>query len=131
MNIPFPPGPYITTTTNNMIATKNRIKKHVNKKTVSKLKRKELEAVRMKAKHNAPGFPPNTCPYIDVTINMVTDMLDCYNRLREKGEHSPVIDDISQHAQDTLEYIRKANESLRDNSSYWYNKYKDLLRQHG
>ena len=107
--------------------TKNRIKKQL-KKTTGRLKRKDVESIRMKAKHNAPGFPPNTCPYIDVTINMVTDMLDAYNRLREKGEHSPVVDEISQHAQDTLEYVRKANESLRDNSSYWYNKYKDLLR---
>ena len=129
MSAPFPSGPYLTT--NNITArpmiTKNRIKKHL-KKTTGKLKRKEVESIRMKAKHNAPGFPPNTCPYIDVTINMVTDMLDAYNRLREKGEHSPVVDEISQHAQDTLEYVRKANESLRDNSSYWYSKYKDLLR---
>ena len=131
MSAPFSLGPYITNITkDHMIATKNRIKKHV-KRTSGKLKRKELEAIRMKAKHNAPGFPPNTCPYIDVTINMVTDMLDCYKRLNEKGEQSPVVDEISQHAQDTLEYIRKANESLRDNSSYWYHKYKDLLLARG
>ena len=122
----FPSGPYSTTndTTCNMIATKNRIKKKIKK---SKLNRKEIEDTRLKAKHNAPGFPNNTCPYIDVTINMVTDLLDCYNRLREKGEHSPVIDELAQHAQDTLEFVRKSNESLRDNSAYWYNKYIDLL----
>lgn len=107
-----------------MIAHKNRIKKPVKRNKANKA---ELEKIRTRAKFNAPGFPQNTCPYIDLTITAVMDLLDCYNRLNEKGEQSPTVDTLAQHAQDTLEYIRKSNESLRDNSGYWYNKYKQLL----
>ena len=89
--------------------------------------KKQKEAVRLKTKAASPGVPPNTCPYIDLTITMVQDMCEAYEKLRTKGEYNPVIDNLQQHAVDTLEYIRKCNETLRDNSSYWYNQYKDLL----
>lgn len=105
-----------------MIAKKtNRLKKQ------SKSKRKIKEQVRLSAKSNSPGVPANTCPYIDLVITMVGDLAEAYERLRTKGEHNPMVDQVQQHAVDTLEYIRKANETLRDNSAYWYNKYKDEL----
>ena len=89
--------------------------------------KKVKEAERMKRKAASPGVPPNSCPYIDLTITMVQDLCESYERLRTKGEHNPLVDNIQQHAVDTLEYIRKCNETLRDNSAYWYNQYKDTL----
>ena len=97
------------------------------KRNSAKLTKKQREQERMRDKSNSPGVPPNTCPYIDVTITMINDLSEAYERLRTKGEHNPVVDEIQQHAVDTLEYVRKANETLRDNSAYWYNKYKSLL----
>ena len=76
---------------------------------------------------HSPGVPPNTCPYIDMAKTIMDDMAAAYERLYEKGEHQPKFDDMKQLVDDQLEYIRRANECLRDNSAYWYNKYKDTL----
>ena len=102
-----------------MIATKNRIKKT--------LKKADKLQIRTQDKRNSPGVPPNTCPYIDMVKTAMDDMADAYERLYERGEHQPKFDDIKQLADDTIEYVRRANECLRDNSAYWYNKYKQLL----
>ena len=112
-----------------MIGTKvkrNRIKRR--KQGKKRLKQKSrIERERLNKKAQSPGVPPNTCPYIDVVQTMVTDLQNSYDRLREKGEYNPTVDNIAKHAQDTLELIRNANETLRDNSAYWYNKYKEQL----
>ena len=96
-------------------------------KRVSKKEQKEVE--RLQSKADSPGVPPNTCPYIDVVLTMVGDLQMSYDKLREKGEYNPMMDRLTQQAQDTLEYIRNCNETLRDNSAFWYNKYKDLLEK--
>ena len=98
-------------------------------KKAHKKRQKTLEATRLQSKADSPGVPPNTCPYIDNLINMVTDLQQAYERLREKGEYQPMTDRLSQHARDTLEYVRSCNETLRDNSAFWYNRYKDLLEK--
>jgi hypothetical protein len=113
--------PTIINNTNMIAKNTNRLKK------LSKSKRKLKEQTRLSAKSKSPGVPTNTCPYIDLAITMIGDLSEAYERLRTKGEHAPMIDEVQQHAIDTLEYIRKANETLRDNSAYWYNKYKDTL----
>jgi hypothetical protein len=104
-----------------MIASKNRI---TNKQRKS---RQDRERIRLDAKRHSPGVPPNTCPYIDMTKTIMDDLATAYERLYEKGEHQPKFDDMKQLADDMLEYIRRANECLRDNSAYWYNKYKQTL----
>lgn len=102
--------------------------KHVNRvKSVKKKNKKDREQTRLSDKRSSPGVPPNTCPYVDITKTIISDMAEAYERLYEKGEHQPKFDDMKQMADDTLEYIRRANECLRDNSAYWYNKYKQLL----
>ena len=93
------------------------------------MKKQQLERVRLQAKADSPGVPPNTCPYIDLVQNMITDLQGAYDRLRERGEHNPVVDDISKQATDLLEYIRRNNETLRDNSAYWYGQYKQQLKR--
>ena len=72
-------------------------------------------------------MPPNTCPYIDVLQTMIRDISEAYQKLYEKGEHSPVTDELETQANDMLEYIRKNNETLRDNSLYWYERFKEQL----
>ena len=99
----------------------NRIKK------TKKLSRKDRESIRLSDKRSSPGVPPNTCPYIDMTKTMIDDMAEAYERLYENGEAQPKFDEIKKMVDDTLEYIRRANECLRDNSLYWYDKYKQLL----
>ena len=106
-----------------MIASKTRIKQT---KTARK-NRQDKERERLDAKRHSPGVPPNSCPYIDMTKTIMDDMAAAYERLYEKGEHQPKFDDMKQLADDMLEYIRRANECLRDNSAYWYNKYKSNL----
>lgn len=112
-----------TSTNNTMIATKKRFK--TNKR--SKRSKRDREQERLQDKANSPGVPPNTCPYIDMVKTIMEDMSAAYERLREKGEYQPKFDDMKQLADDTIEYVRRANECLRDNSAYWYNKYKQLL----
>ena len=104
-----------------MIAKKNRITKQQRKN------RQDKERERLDAKRHSPGVPPNSCPYIDMTKTIIDDLAAAYERLYEKGEHQPKFDDMKQLADDMLEYIRRANECLRDNSAYWYNKYKANL----
>ena len=104
----------------------NRLKSK--KKKIQHTTKKQRELIRRSDKASSPGVPPNTCPYIDMTITMVGDLLDSYDRLHEKGDHNPVVDDIHKRAVDMLEYIRKNNETLRDNSLYWYNKYKKFIK---
>ena len=108
-------------TEHNMIATKQRFK------TSNKSSKRLKEQTRLEDKRNSPGVPPNTCPYIDMVKTCMDDMSAAYERLYERGEHQPKFDDIKQLADDTIEYVRRANECLRDNSSYWYNKYKEQL----
>ena len=104
-----------------VIASKTRITKQQRKN------RQDKERIRLDAKRHSPGVPPNSCPYIDMTKTIMDDMAAAYERLYEKGEHQPKFDDMKQLADDMLEYIRRANECLRDNSAYWYNKYKSQL----
>lgn len=104
-----------------MIAKKNRMTRLNGKKA------KEAERIRNKA--NSPGVPPNSCPYIDMVKTIVDDISAAYERLYEKGEHQPKMDDLKQLADDQLEYVRRANECLRDNSAYWYQQYKSLLNK--
>lgn len=108
-------------TKDTMIATKKRFK------TTNKQSKRLKEQTRLSDKRNSPGVPPNTCPYIDMVKTVMDDMAAAYERLYEKGEHQPKFDDMKQLADDTIEYVRRANECLRDNSAYWYNKYKEQL----
>lgn len=87
------------------------------------------EQLRMQDKANSPGVPPNSCPYIDLVITMTQDLQESYEKYRESGHHNPMVDDIAEQAKNMLEYIRRANETLRDNSAYWYDKYKDQLKK--
>jgi len=77
-----------------------------------------------KAKESAPGVPGDTCPYIDFVI-AVMDQLTAH----ESNELAPkeIRDKQFEVARETLEYIREANNTLRDSSHYWYSQYKKVV----
>tara|TARA_R110002110_G_scaffold135418_8_gene319490 strand:- start:339 stop:698 length:360 start_codon:yes stop_codon:yes gene_type:complete len=106
-----------------MIATSNRLPR-TEKKAVKKQK-KARKALRTKL--SAPGVPPITCPYIDEVIRVIKELEDGYEQLRTTSIPEPLFEKRAQLATDTLEYIRAANETLRDNSLYWYKQYKNKL----
>lgn len=94
----------------------------------SKKLSKKKEKIRLAEKANSPGVPPNTCPYIDLVITMIKDIAEAYDKLRVKGEHNPMVDKLEVQAVEMLDtYIRSANETLRDNSAFWYDSYKKNL----
>ena len=103
---------------------------HMNNNRMPGSKRaSKREQTRLGAKSASPGVPANTCPYIDMVITAIHDLSNSYERLRTKGEHNPMTEELCTVATDTLEYIRRNNETLRDNSAYWYGEYKSLLRK--
>ena len=106
----------------------NRVKNKQNKSKGQK--KRDRESKRLEDKRHSPGVPPNTCPYIDLTITMIKDIAEAYERLRTKGEHQPMVSKLEEQACDMLDtYVRSSNETLRDNSAYWYGKYKELLKK--
>tara|TARA_R110002167_G_scaffold8580_4_gene39257 strand:+ start:2860 stop:3324 length:465 start_codon:yes stop_codon:yes gene_type:complete len=109
------------------LPTAKRYEKSYEKIFKKKSNKHKTERKRLKSKKNSPGIPPNTCPYIDLVQTMIEDLSIAYDKLYTKGEHNPVVDKIESNAKELLEYIRTNNETLRDNSLYWYNKYKDNL----
>ena len=58
-------------------------KKHKHKNKSRGEKRRQREKQRLKCKAESPGVPANTCPYVDMTITIVTDLQNAYDRLRE------------------------------------------------
>lgn len=106
-------GPYQT------MPVKQKKKRNTNKRR---------EQIRAEAKSRSPGVPPNTCPYIDMVQTMIADLVMSYDDMRNNNHHNPLVENIGDRARDTLEYIRTANETLRDNSAYWYQLYKNSLR---
>jgi len=68
-------------------------------------------------KDKAPKVPPNTCPYINFVQEIIQDHF----------KHDDSVDELRKTTLlETLEYIRKANETLRDSSKYWYDQYKKV-----
>ena len=82
-------------------------------------------------KSNSPGVPPNSCPYIDMVITCVKDITQAYEDLEERGIKTPMVHCTSELANGLLEHLRHMNETLRDNSKYWYDEYKESTRKSG
>lgn len=76
---------------------------------------KDKRILDLKAK--APKVPPNTCPYINFVIEILEDHFKSDDSLDVLRKTTLI---------ETLEYVRKANETLRDSSKYWYDQYKKV-----
>ena len=97
------------------------------KKMKTKTKRGRVSKKRQKIndlKKSAPGVPTNTCPYIDHVIAMVEELRDMHDDYHQKGVQVPMFDRKVDLIKEHLEFVRSANETLRDNSLYWYNSLK-------
>ena len=108
-----------------MIDTKTIIK-HTAKKQRSRVTR---ELTRLDKKRNSPGVPPITCPYINLVQEMIDQLQNSYDELRDNNHHNPMTEDIAAEAKSILEVVRRMNETLRDNSAYWYKEYKILQKK--
>ncbi len=73
--------------------------------------------VKSKLDKKAPKLPTDTCMYINFAQDVLQDLYDDTDCKLLEGK----IKLINQ----TLEYVRGANESLRSNASFWRNKYMD------
>lgn len=68
-----------------------------------------------KIKNNAPEIPYNTCPYIDFVQEIIKEAID--------QTESVLVEKKLELADSILEYIRESNDSLRQSSMYWYQKF--------
>jgi len=91
-------------------------------KTMTRVSKKQKKI--NDTKKSAPGVPTNTCPYIDHAIAIIEELQDMHDELYQKGTKVPMFERKVDMLKNTLEYVRSANETLRDNSLYWYNSYK-------
>jgi hypothetical protein len=69
---------------------------------------------------NSPEIPTNTCPYIDFVQEIIKEAID--------ETDSNLLEEKLNLADSILEYIRNSNESLRQNSHYWYTKFKTKVK---
>jgi hypothetical protein len=67
-----------------------------------------------------PLIPENTCPYIDMIIEIMDHMVD-----QDNGAHR-----LSQAtaAKALLEHVRESNDKLRVASKHWYERAKKVKR---
>jgi hypothetical protein len=68
-----------------------------------------------KIKNNAPEIPYNTCPYIDFVQEIIKEAID--------QTESTLVEKKLELADSILEYIRESNDSLRQSSIYWHQKF--------
>ena len=71
-------------------------------------------------KRGAPELPTNTCPYIDFIKDIIEEIKD--------ETDSQLAKEKLELANNSLEYIRMSNESLRQSSHYWFIKFKNLFK---
>ena len=71
-------------------------------------------------KKGAPELPTNTCPYIDFIQDIIEEVKD--------ENDSQLVREKLELAKNALEYIRISNEQLRQNSFYWFNKFKNIFK---
>lgn len=73
--------------------------------------------VKSKLDKKAPKLPTDTCMYINFVQEVLQDLYDDTDCKLLEGKIKLM--------NETLEYVRGANESLRSNASFWRNKYID------
>lgn len=80
----------------------------------------------------AGAIPDNTCPLIDSVIGDIDNAIRLATRRVEQLDEAELrdrLDDIEREfrgTEDTLEKIRRANDTLRGLGHYWYQEYKWL-----
>tara|TARA_Y100000310_G_scaffold323383_1_gene383640 strand:+ start:1156 stop:1449 length:294 start_codon:yes stop_codon:yes gene_type:complete len=72
-------------------------------------------------KKNSPGVPPETCAYLDRIIEVVNDLSSLV-----RDEKKSVAEELNSLIQNEIDYVRAANDTLRNSSKYWYDNHKTL-----
>jgi hypothetical protein len=70
---------------------------------------------------NKPVVPEETCPYIDMAL----DLIDKSGEQEDKGWRLVQLE----LAKALIEYVRESNGQLRANSKYWYGKSKRTINK--
>ena len=70
-------------------------------------------------KKNSPGVPPETCAYLDRIIEVVNDLSSLV-----RDEKKSVAEELNSLIQNEIDYVRAANDTLRNSSKYWYDHHK-------
>jgi|GEM_PF-1433021 len=83
---------------------------------------RNVDVVFASIKKESPGIPPDTCPYLDRMIEVVEDLSALV-----KDNKTEVANELTVLIKNELEYIRKANETLRESSKYWYDRHKEAF----
>jgi hypothetical protein len=65
---------------------------------------------------NKPLVPEDTCPYIDMVIEII-DKMELQDDVDWRGEQATL-------AKTLLEYIRASNDKLRASGKFWYERSK-------
>lgn len=78
--------------------------------------RKKLEDY----KKDSPEIPSNTCPYLDFLQSIIDEVKD--------ESESQFAKEKLNLACSIIEYVRSSNDSLRQNSYYWYTKFKNIRK---
>lgn len=82
-----------------------------------------------------PAIPPATCPLIDGVIDGIKDAIRLCNPGRGRygtltaEELGDAIDTCLSGLENTLETIRKHNETLRDLGEEWYETARDMAKE--
>tara|TARA_Y100000361_G_scaffold154137_1_gene178347 strand:+ start:2893 stop:3147 length:255 start_codon:yes stop_codon:yes gene_type:complete len=66
-------------------------------------------------KRESPEIPNITCPYIDFTKEVLSEIKD--------ETDSSFVEEKIELVNNLLEYLRSSNESLRMSSKYWHDKF--------
>jgi hypothetical protein len=77
-----------------------------------------------KYKDKSPTYAGNTCKYIDLLI----DVLDEEIKPLISDKDQDFFSEIQTQFVSELNYIRAANETLRDSSKYWYSSFKKEVK---
>jgi hypothetical protein len=74
----------------------------------------------IKLKRKAPKIPDFTCEHIDWVINNLEEYLNTTKEYK-KRDHKKIVA--------KLEMLRTCNEQLRDSGRFWYDNFKQLVKE--
>lgn len=81
---------------------------------------KKKQTLLARCKRKAPKIPDFTCQHIDDIINQLEEYLNTTKEYK-KRDHNKIVK--------KLEMLRENNESLRDSGRYWYESFKQLIKE--
>ena len=81
---------------------------------------KKQQTLLARCKRKAPKIPDFTCQHIDDVINILEEYINTTKEYT-KRDHKKIVS--------KLEMLRGSNESLRDSGRYWYDSFKQIIKE--